>query len=189
MPTKIEELKEAFRFFDEDSDGEVNAQELADAMNLIGANVTIEDTAQIILYLDKNSNGTLDFAEFITLMEKKEAEQEEEKKDQEKQKKGGKTKNKLQKKSKRALKEELSFGPMHKEFEQQLRNMFSQTHNKDFLDYDEFSDFMKKFNKDLTELELYDMFKECDNNNDGVIGFEELAKVLIRDEIAHQMDS
>jgi len=70
-------LKEAFALFDADHDGEITVHELGRVMRNHGLNPTNEELKDMIRNVDKNSNGAIDFNEFIEMMVRKEAKVEE----------------------------------------------------------------------------------------------------------------
>eukprot|EP00613_Pedinella_sp_CCMP2098_P075335 CAMPEP_0171912944 /NCGR_PEP_ID=MMETSP0993-20121228/11445_1 /TAXON_ID=483369 /ORGANISM="non described non described, Strain CCMP2098" /LENGTH=1353 /DNA_ID=CAMNT_0012546867 /DNA_START=112 /DNA_END=4169 /DNA_ORIENTATION=- len=62
-------LRQAFEQCDEDGSGEIDAEELVEAMSDMGEDgVTLEVATQIIRRLDDDGNGTLGFSEFFKLM-------------------------------------------------------------------------------------------------------------------------
>jgi len=69
--TDLECLKEAFALFDRDRDGEINTEELGKVMRTHGFNPTEEDLKDMIRNVDTNSNGAIDFNEFIEMMVKR----------------------------------------------------------------------------------------------------------------------
>jgi len=64
-------LKEAFSLFDADHDGEITVHELGRVMRNHGLNPTDDELKDMIRNVDKNSNGAIDFNEFIEMMVKK----------------------------------------------------------------------------------------------------------------------
>lgn len=64
-----EELREAFRVFDEDGDGFISASELKSVLTRLGL-ANGEDVEQMICTVDKNSDGLVDFEEFKHMMRK-----------------------------------------------------------------------------------------------------------------------
>jgi len=69
--TDLECLKEAFALFDRDRDGEIDTEELGKVMRTHGFNPTEEDLKDMIRNVDTNSNGAIDFNEFIEMMVKR----------------------------------------------------------------------------------------------------------------------
>jgi Ca2+-binding EF-hand superfamily protein len=77
---QLEEFREAFKTFDKDGGGSIDAAELKDLINNVGSTPTDEEIREMIAMADADGSGSIDFAEFVTLMahnmagtEKKEA--------------------------------------------------------------------------------------------------------------------
>eukprot|EP00090_Calanus_glacialis_P028428 TRINITY_DN4567_c1_g1_i1.p1 TRINITY_DN4567_c1_g1~~TRINITY_DN4567_c1_g1_i1.p1 ORF type:complete len:166 (-),score=63.77 TRINITY_DN4567_c1_g1_i1:79-576(-) len=68
-------LKDAFALFDADKDGEITTQELAKIMNHHGFHPSIDELSAMIENVDKNSNGTIDYDEFVEMMIEREEEE------------------------------------------------------------------------------------------------------------------
>lgn len=64
-----EELKEAFRVFDEDGDGLISAADLKGVLTRLGL-ADGDDVQRMICHVDKNSDGFVDFEEFKLMMTK-----------------------------------------------------------------------------------------------------------------------
>jgi len=64
-------LKEAFKLFDCDRDGEITVEELGKVMRTHGFDPTEEDLRDMIRNVDLNANGAIDFTEFIEMMVKR----------------------------------------------------------------------------------------------------------------------
>ncbi|XVE62818.1 hypothetical protein DITRI_Ditri06bG0150500 [Diplodiscus trichospermus] len=77
---QIAEFQEAFCLFDKDGDGCITMEELAIAIKSLDQNPTEEELENMISEVDTDGNGTIEFGEFLNLMERKmkEAEAEEE---------------------------------------------------------------------------------------------------------------
>lgn len=67
----IKEFKEAFALFDKDGDGSITTEELGTVMRSLGQNPTEQSLRQMINEVDADGSGTIDFAEFLTLMARK----------------------------------------------------------------------------------------------------------------------
>merc|ERR1712112_802614 len=67
----IDCLKEAFKLFDCDRDGEITVGELGKVMRTHGFDPTEEDLRDMIRNVDTNANGAIDFTEFIDMMVKR----------------------------------------------------------------------------------------------------------------------
>ncbi len=81
-PTKLTDaeldcLKEAFSLFDADHDGEITVGELGRVMRNHGLNPTDDELQDMIRNVDKNSNGAIDFNEFIEMMLRRDSKIEE----------------------------------------------------------------------------------------------------------------
>ncbi|XP_065000166.1 uncharacterized protein LOC135633995 isoform X1 [Musa acuminata AAA Group] len=63
-----EELREAFKVFDIDNNGYISPSELMSVMTNLGEEVTKEIAAQMIMEVDADGDGQVDFKEFSTLM-------------------------------------------------------------------------------------------------------------------------
>lgn len=67
----IREFKEAFALFDKDGDGTITSSELGAVMRSLGQQPTEAALKQMISEVDADGSGTIDFAEFLTLMSRK----------------------------------------------------------------------------------------------------------------------
>ena len=72
---QMEELKQAFDFFDKDGDG-ITIDELRDAMRNFGKNPNEEELQTMMEAADADGSGTIDFEEFVVMMTNKLEEQE-----------------------------------------------------------------------------------------------------------------
>ena len=68
---QIAEFKEAFSLFDKDGDGTITTKELDTVMRSLGQNPTEAELQEMINEVDANGNGTIDFPEFLVMMERK----------------------------------------------------------------------------------------------------------------------
>ncbi|KAL4218381.1 hypothetical protein ACF0H5_023118 [Mactra antiquata] len=63
------ELREAFRVFDKNRDGNLNFQELQRALMCIGEDfLTLEEAQELCKMMDKNGDGKVDVEEFVKYM-------------------------------------------------------------------------------------------------------------------------
>jgi len=67
----IKEFREAFSLFDKDNDGTITTEELGVVMRSMGLNPSEAELKQMICEVDADENGSIDFAEFVTLMARK----------------------------------------------------------------------------------------------------------------------
>ncbi len=67
---KIAEYKEAFDMFDKDGSGTISVNEIVKIMKNFGYPIKKSEAQKMIADIDDNSDGEIDFEEFVTLMEK-----------------------------------------------------------------------------------------------------------------------
>ena len=65
---QIAELREIFRSFDRNNDGSLTQLELGSLLRSLGLKPSPEQLETLIQNTDKNSNGLIEFSEFITLV-------------------------------------------------------------------------------------------------------------------------
>jgi len=65
---QIDEMQEAFNFFDRDQSGTISAKEIANVMRSLGQNPTESEISDIVHEMDADGNGEIDFDEFVTMM-------------------------------------------------------------------------------------------------------------------------
>ncbi|KAJ3406900.1 hypothetical protein HDV05_005696, partial [Chytridiales sp. JEL 0842] len=68
-PEQIEYYKEAYTIFDHDSNGVIDMTELSEVMQSLGINPTEEELYNMIKDVDLDNTGTIDFDEFLLIME------------------------------------------------------------------------------------------------------------------------
>ncbi|XP_053551234.1 calcium-binding protein 5 [Bombina bombina] len=65
----VKELRDAFKEFDANGDGEITLDELQQAMQrLLGEKLTTSEIADVVREADLNGDGTVDFEEFVRMM-------------------------------------------------------------------------------------------------------------------------
>lgn len=67
---QIESLREVFSGYDKSGDGEIDVDELYEAISSAGYKCTRNDIKHFLETNDIDHNGTLDFEEFVTLLHK-----------------------------------------------------------------------------------------------------------------------
>ncbi|KAI8995141.1 hypothetical protein BC832DRAFT_568979 [Gaertneriomyces semiglobifer] len=70
-PTQVAEIQEAFDLFDTDHSGEITHREFRVAMKALGFGASDEDIKRMLVEMDRDGSGTIDFQEFLGLMERK----------------------------------------------------------------------------------------------------------------------
>jgi len=65
---QTEALKEAFKIFDKNCNGYIEAKELKEVTTSLGQILTKEEFTEFWLEADKNNDGKLDYNEFINMM-------------------------------------------------------------------------------------------------------------------------
>lgn len=67
---EVEDLKETFRTFDKDGNGEIDLNELRTVMTSLGYNPTDKQLQDMMDKVDLDGNGFICFAEFVMMMRK-----------------------------------------------------------------------------------------------------------------------
>eukprot|EP00695_Tsukubamonas_globosa_P002743 TRINITY_DN3939_c0_g1_i1.p1 TRINITY_DN3939_c0_g1~~TRINITY_DN3939_c0_g1_i1.p1 ORF type:complete len:152 (-),score=12.46 TRINITY_DN3939_c0_g1_i1:73-528(-) len=68
-PEEIEKCREAFDRFDADGSGSIDMIELRSTLQALGQNPTEEDLFQMISEVDDNGSQTIEFSEFLKVIE------------------------------------------------------------------------------------------------------------------------
>ncbi|TDL20345.1 calmodulin [Rickenella mellea] len=66
---QLSELKGAFQLFDKDNDGTISTDELGAVMRSVGREPTEAELKRMVAGVDADSNGKIEFSEFVVLME------------------------------------------------------------------------------------------------------------------------
>ncbi|XP_076019540.1 troponin C, skeletal muscle-like [Genypterus blacodes] len=64
----IRDFKAAFDMFDSDGGGDISTRELGNLMKMLGQNPSREELAAIVLEVDEDGSGSIDFEEFLVMM-------------------------------------------------------------------------------------------------------------------------
>ncbi|CAM9312413.1 unnamed protein product, partial [Phaeothamnion confervicola] len=62
------EIREAFKFFDKDGNGEITPTELASIMRGLGANLSDNEIHMLLKEADSNGDGVINLDEFLRIM-------------------------------------------------------------------------------------------------------------------------
>ena len=65
---EVMEIKEAFDLFDSDKSGQIDVEELKNALKNLGIDAKNQTLANMMADLDKDKSGQIDFNEFIDMM-------------------------------------------------------------------------------------------------------------------------
>jgi calmodulin len=68
---KLVECREIFDFFDHDKDGQITVKELGDLLRALGENPSQDELQKMILEIDEDKSGKIDFKEFLELYSRK----------------------------------------------------------------------------------------------------------------------
>ena len=66
-----EEIREAFRVFDQDGNGYITSEELEAVMIKLGENLTKDELTAMMIEADLDGDGRIDFDEFVVMMRNK----------------------------------------------------------------------------------------------------------------------
>ena len=69
-PEQLAEYREAFNIFDRDGDGHIDKKELATVLRSFGHNLSSAEIDAIMKEVDTSNNGTIEFEEFIDIIDK-----------------------------------------------------------------------------------------------------------------------
>ena len=75
---QIDDYKEAFNMFDKDGNGSINLKEIGIVMRSLGQNPTEMELENMISEVDEDKSGSIEFNEFLVMMNKKMADSKEE---------------------------------------------------------------------------------------------------------------
>eukprot|EP00091_Calanus_sinicus_P004855 TRINITY_DN15225_c0_g1_i1.p1 TRINITY_DN15225_c0_g1~~TRINITY_DN15225_c0_g1_i1.p1 ORF type:complete len:151 (-),score=60.35 TRINITY_DN15225_c0_g1_i1:59-511(-) len=68
---ELAEFRQAFDEFDKDGSGEISTKELLDVMRAMGDNPTEDELLKLVMEIDADGNGIIEFDEFVTMMKMK----------------------------------------------------------------------------------------------------------------------
>ena len=67
----VEEIKQTFRLFDENNDGNIDEKELGNVFRSLGQHYTQAELAEMIAEIDSDGSGVIEFNEFLQLMRRR----------------------------------------------------------------------------------------------------------------------
>jgi len=70
-PEELAEFREIFNLVDRDGGGTITKEELGELMDTLGIDATPEEIDLMISEIDSDSNGEIDFEEFVAVMSRK----------------------------------------------------------------------------------------------------------------------
>ncbi|CAF1655302.1 unnamed protein product [Rotaria magnacalcarata] len=69
-PEELEELREAFRVFDQNGDGSITLSELRIVLDQMGLDPSEEELQDMIREVDADQSGSISFVEFVDMVKK-----------------------------------------------------------------------------------------------------------------------
>ncbi|TPX15109.1 calmodulin [Thyridium curvatum] len=160
---QVSEFKEAFSLFDKDGDGQITTKELGTVMRSLGQNPSESELQDMINEVDADSNGTIDFPEFLTMMARKMKDTDSEEEIRE------------------AFKVRLGSQP--ERFLAQYSNLcLLQVFDRDnngFISAAELRHVMTSIGEKLTDDEVDEMIREADQDGDGRIDYNEFVQLMM----------
>ena len=70
-PEEVAEFREIFNLVDRDGGGSISAAELGELMDTLGIDASPEEVEAMIMEIDEDGNGDIDFEEFVAVMSRK----------------------------------------------------------------------------------------------------------------------
>mmetsp|Transcript_24320 Transcript_24320/g.30161 ORF Transcript_24320/g.30161 Transcript_24320/m.30161 type:complete len:126 (-) Transcript_24320:119-496(-) len=67
----VEEIRQTFRLFDENNDGNIDEKELGNVFRSLGQHYTQAELAEMIAEIDSDGSGVIEFSEFLQLMRRR----------------------------------------------------------------------------------------------------------------------
>lgn len=71
---QVQEFKEAFKNFDKNGDGKISCKELRTFLKSVGQDSSDAEVQRIMLRVDHDNSGSIEFQEFLTMMSTEETE-------------------------------------------------------------------------------------------------------------------
>ncbi|KAF1327321.1 Peptidyl-prolyl isomerase, partial [Globisporangium splendens] len=148
-------VRQQFDHYDADRSGSISAPELLKLLTSLGEQLTLKNVQDMIKEVDKNSNGEVEFEEFLMILNKQ------------------KGRNQYT----ASLELAVLFGP------KELDNLKRQFIKLDLdgsgsIDEHEIQVLIKKLGKKIEDYDLKSMLLEVDEDGSGAIGFNEFLKII-----------
>eukprot|EP00697_Spironema_sp_BW2_P016905 gnl/Spiro4/8413_TR4415_c0_g1_i1.p2 gnl/Spiro4/8413_TR4415_c0_g1~~gnl/Spiro4/8413_TR4415_c0_g1_i1.p2 ORF type:complete len:173 (-),score=51.72 gnl/Spiro4/8413_TR4415_c0_g1_i1:116-592(-) len=149
-PDQLQELREAFSLFDKEGDGSITTNHLPAVMRSLGQLVNVDKMQKLIMEMDPDGNGSVDFSEFVTMMAPRlpAADDDEPKK----------------------KKQENRLTKAFKRFD---------TDDKGVISAAELREMMTSLGEKLTEEEADEMLRDADVDGDGQIDYAAFVQLLM----------
>ena len=68
---QIDHFREVFAVFDQDGSGAIDCQELGSCLRSLGQNLSEEELKELIMSVDEDLSGTINFEEFLGMINSK----------------------------------------------------------------------------------------------------------------------
>lgn len=154
-PQEIELVRQQFDHYDVDHSGSISADELLKLLQTLGEPVTLGNVQDMIREVDANSNGEVEFQEFLQILRRQ------------------KHKNRYS----APLELAIMFGP--KELDK-LKRQFMQLDldGSGSIDQQEIQVLIKKLGRRVQDFNIKAMLSEVDSDGSGSIGFNEFLQIV-----------
>lgn len=151
---QVLELREAFNMWDKDGNGRITTAELGTVMRALDQDPSEAELKAIVKGVDVDGNGTIEFNEFLSLMDRK-----------------------------MNPSSDHNGCPMPQNYdtEIELRQSFK-VFDKDgngYISKSELKQVMTNLGQTLTDDEIEDMIKEADLDGDGRVNYEEFVRMMV----------
>ncbi|KAL7676755.1 hypothetical protein ACOME3_003004 [Neoechinorhynchus agilis] len=151
----MKDLIIAFKIFDKDNNGLISKQELLEAMEAFGGNLSRNEIDEIFRKIDTDKSGDIDFTEFIQAIA-------------------------LQKKTQTIWKQTPPHMSSQSDTAADPKSLFNifDKNSDGFISPDEIREVMLIVGEELTEDDITEMLKVADTDGDGRVSYSEFAKII-----------